>query len=181
MRARLSRQICDQHTTPDRPSVVHRADRQVGADLCRIDRRPGLTALITLVRERFGEAAKIGRGAGAGDLGRRAARPRCGRARPRPDPGPVPGRPRSAAHGRQQMTGAKGNVTSFKNIDKTPISRICEGPWELPRHPQVISASCNGEWARGDRHGEPFSGPRRLMSEDLGGCHEQLLDADCGP
>ena len=74
MRARLSRQICDQHTTPDRPSVVHRADRQVGADLCRIDRRPGLTALITLVRERFEEAAKIGRGASAGDLGRRAAR-----------------------------------------------------------------------------------------------------------
>ena len=83
------------------------ADRAVGASgsrhspnrssaratTARLAMQPSrLTEFITLVRERFEEAARAGRGAGAGDLGRHpAVRARHRRALPRADAGAVAG------------------------------------------------------------------------------------------
>jgi len=66
------RQLCAQHTSGRRSPADHRAHRQMGAGLCRIDRRPGRrpqprhAALkthrvsINLVREKFEQAARDG-------------------------------------------------------------------------------------------------------------------------
>ena len=93
---------------PGRLSAADRADRQVGAGLRRIDRRPGRRpqprdAAVAADRVHHARARALRgrrpqrRGAGAGDLGRHpAVRARHRRALPRPDTGAVAGRNPSA-------------------------------------------------------------------------------------
>ena len=97
VRARLARQLCAQHVTAGRHAADHRADRQMGAGLCRIDRRPGRRpqsrhAAVEAHRIHQSGAREIRAGgarrrsAGAGDLARHpAVRARHRRALPRPD------------------------------------------------------------------------------------------------
>ena len=97
VRARLARQLCAQHTSRRRSPADHRAHRQMGAGVCRIDRRPGRRpqprhAAVKTHRVHQPGAGKIRaggarrRGAGAGHLARHpAVRARHHRTLPRPD------------------------------------------------------------------------------------------------
>ena len=108
VRTRLSRQICAQYTTAGRLSAADRADRQVGAGIRRIDRRPGRRpqprdATVAAYRVHHARARALRgrrpqrRGAGAGDVGRHpAVRAQHRRALPRPDTGAVASRNPSA-------------------------------------------------------------------------------------
>ena len=116
VRARLSRQICAQHTSADRLSAADRAVGQMGAGLRRIDGRPGRRpaarhAAVEAVRIHHAGAREVRgggarrRGAGAGDLGQHpAVRARHRRALPRADAGDVAERnpPARAAQDRRQ-------------------------------------------------------------------------------
>ena len=119
VRARLARQLCAQHTSRRRPPADHRAHRQMGAGLRRIDRRPGRRpqprhAAVEAHRVHQPGARKIRaggarrRGAGAGHLARHpAVRARHRRALPRPD----------------QRAGAVGNSPAGAAARRSAVSR----------------------------------------------------------
>ena len=119
VRARLSRQICAQHTSQAGylPLIALSAkweqafaESMIGqGDERQLAMQPSkLSEFITLVREKFEDAGARRRGAGAGDLGRHpAVRARHRRALPRADAGGVARRnppARAAEDGRQHLT-----------------------------------------------------------------------------
>ena len=143
VRTRLARQICAQHTTPagylplialtakwEQNFPSRSSARATTADRSLAMQPSRLSEFITSVRERFEDAAREGRGAGAGHLAPDpAVRARHRRALPRADQrhvavgNPSPG---AAENGRQHLT-------SRRRLNQRNVNR----PWN-PEAPSYV-------------------------------------------